>query len=507
MTNTFMSKQILMIAGVALAACFLYFTAVPAYALVETVFTDQASNITETMAQLNGYTHVSGDEGAEVWFEYGKGNSFDQTTLRNVFRNRAATFSAQVLYLEPATAYQARIVARDTSGTYRGEAVSFITKSSVPKLPYVSTSFAQNVTKSSALLRGSVEPYGDSATEVWFEWGTSVPPERKGVRLEQDGTRQNLAYPVSGLSDDTAHYFRIVAHNARGTAYGDIQSFDTGRATEEAEKDEPDVTTTNPTVLDGGSAVVFNGYVNTKGISTQTWFEWGKTSSLGNGTARALARTDSGNFSESLAGLEHGTVYYYRAAAVNKNGTAYGLVKPVSIGVALSAQDTQVLSPEVVTRPSVVTGDAETPAPTNILLRGSASSGGGNTFVWFEWGIVSSLGSATAGQPLGTVPSRAVSASIFDALPNTTYYYRLVAQNEAGVSHGSIQSVQTPAVAKVVPAAAFVPAIEPLVEEEPAEPLAASAFFGTDIFGPYLPEWLLIIFSLYIITKIFLNKF
>lgn len=504
MRYTVFQKNIICAAGVALAAVFWYAPAVPeARALIETAFTDQASNITETTAQLNGYANVSGDEGAEVWFEYGEGSTFNKTTLRRAFWNKAQTVGEQVIYLASGTTYQARIVARDTTGTYRGEAVSFTTKTSVPKLPYVSTSFAQNVTKSSAILRGQVDPYGDASTEVWFEWGTAVPLSHETVRLPQDGTNQNVVYPLSGLSDDTTYYFRVVARNAKGIAYGDIQGFDTGKALEEGEKDEPDVTTTNPTVIDNGTVVVWNGYVNTKGVSTQTWFEWGKTSSLGNVTPRSLARTDSGTFSEARAGLEQGIVYYYRAVATNKNGTAYGNIKTVTLGEPSSATSPAV---QTVSKPMATTGEAETPSPTNILLRGSATSGGGGTLVWFEWGTTSSLGRATAGQALGSVPSRSVSASIFDASSGETYYYRLAAQNETGLSYGGIRSVTAPRVVQASEKPVTTPHPEAPMPEKPARPLAASAFFGTDIFGPYVPEWVLLIFLAFAAVRMIFKK-
>ncbi len=69
---------------------------------------------------------------------------------------------------------------------------------------------------------------------------------------------------------------------------------------------------------------------------------------------------------------------------------------------------------------------------------------GAQTTAWFEFGTTSSLGLTTTAQPVGTGSSSLSFSSFMAGLqPNTTYYYRAVAQNAFGSAQGSVLSFVT----------------------------------------------------------------
>lgn len=84
--------------------------------------------------------------------------------------------------------------------------------------------------------------------------------------------------------------------------------------------------TTNPATGIGQTSVDLQGTVNPNNSSTNTWFEWGTDSSLGNTTSSTDIGSDSSDVgvSKFLSGLSSNTTYYYRIAAQNNYGTAYG---------------------------------------------------------------------------------------------------------------------------------------------------------------------------------------
>jgi hypothetical protein len=94
--------------------------------------------------------------------------------------------------------------------------------------PVVTGTSPQDVTTSSATLKGTVNPNGHPTTYL-FEYGLttaygSQTPEGSAGKTK---SAQPVTVAVSGLDPDTTYHFRVVATNDHGTTYGPDQPFTT----------------------------------------------------------------------------------------------------------------------------------------------------------------------------------------------------------------------------------------------------------------------------------------
>ena len=94
----------------------------------------------------------------------------------------------------------------------------------------------------------------------------------------------------------------------------------------------PNVSTYNVSNLNsnGGSATL-NGYYNSNGYNTTTWFQYRQNGGAWINTASQYQGVGSGNMTAALSNLPSGT-YDYEAAAQNQYGTVYGSDVSFTIG-------------------------------------------------------------------------------------------------------------------------------------------------------------------------------
>lgn len=213
-----------------------------------------------------------------------------------------------------------------------------------PTKPTATTNVATNVKSNSATLNGKVNANGGTTT-AWFEYGmtSGTYSNTTSLNTASGWSDTDISADASGLSSGTAYYYRAVAQNSEGAAYGSETSFTTLAP--------PEVVTGNATSITMISATL-NGTVNAKGTSTTAWFEYGTVSgAYGNTTTqRSVSGSSDTSVSVYISGLSSGTTYYYRLLAENNAGTAYGSEK--------SFATTSVTSPT----PSPTTGTTPTPA-------------------------------------------------------------------------------------------------------------------------------------------------
>lgn len=194
----------------------------------------------------------------------------------------------------------------------------------------------------------------------------------------------------------------------------------------------PPAATTMAETSVGLTTATLNGLVETQGLETHAWFEWGTIRGLSayDNTAeqRIDAATDNQAIQSNLADLEIGITHYYRVAARNGKGVSRGDIKSfVPSAVA-----------------TVSTSSAESIGLTGATLRGTVSPNGKATTVWFEWGTDPTLSTWDNTTPCNEIEAgadnQAITRELTGRTTGTPCYYRVAARNENGISRGDIVS-------------------------------------------------------------------
>lgn len=396
-----------------------------------------ATDISISAATLHGEVNPN-NLATMYWFEYGTTSQLGQRTASQSITS-AQTVSAIISGLSANTAYYYRVVAENNKGRSNGPVLQFTTATQggdTTARPTVATTAATNITASSAQLHGQLTANG-LATSYWFEYGTS---QTLGLRTSVQAAGSSaqtldVASGISGLSANTTYYYRIAAQNDKGRSYGSLMNFITNNGGNGGTQSTPTAQTTSADTITASSARL-NGTINPNNADTSYWFEYGTSQSLGSRTAAAslAAGVTVVNVFAGISGLSANTTYYYRIAAQNSQGRSYGNV--VSFTTNNGGSGNAI--------PTATTNAATGITQTSASLQGSVNPNGLLTNYWFEYGTTSALGTLTASQSLqASNNTQTVNAGISGLLANTTYYYRVVAENAMGRSAGSVMSFTT----------------------------------------------------------------
>ena len=188
--------------------------------------TKSATLVGSLAATLNGSLDPNGLT-TTVYFQYGTTTGYGHTTAsQSQTGDTSRNISANIGGLTGNTTYHFRIVATNAGGTTYGADRTFTTLSATGA-PVVITNPATNVTNSSAILNGTVNPHGLSTT-VYLQFGrTTNYGSRTPNQTKTGNNYQNVFANISGLSAHTTYHFRIVATNSVGTRYGSDRTFTT----------------------------------------------------------------------------------------------------------------------------------------------------------------------------------------------------------------------------------------------------------------------------------------
>lgn len=197
------------------------------------------------------------------------------------------------------------------------------------------------------------------------------------------------------------------------------------------------VATTNATYAPTDTTTVVTGTVNPNGAMTDYWYEYGVGTSLGKKSA--VQNVGSGRTAilapGYITGLSKSTTYYYRLVAQNQYGT--------SDGATLTMRTSSASAPAEGTVPTAKTFPANAITRTTASLRGEVNPNKGSTQYWFEYGRTNKLGRTTAFVSVGNGNASIVATAEPKLNPDTTYYFRINAQNEYGTVNGAIMSFKT----------------------------------------------------------------
>ncbi|MFH0887905.1 MAG: hypothetical protein V1871_01705 [Planctomycetota bacterium] len=294
---------------------------------------------------------------------------------------------------------------------------SNLTFNAVRLPPTCITHPATNINSNSAKLNGMVNPNG-SITTAYFQWGmTASYGNTTTSQSIGNGTNHvPVNTDISGLSASTRYNFRIVGINANGTRYGNNLTFTT--------RGLPPTCTTNPATNVTHYSAKLNGSVNSNGIATLAYFNYGKTMSYGiNAGYQFIFGTTPVNVSAAINGLSFNTLYNFRLVGTNSAGTTYGNNLTFT---------TTGIPPTCITTPA-----------TNITYNSAKLNGMVNprdsiTTTYFQWGTTASYGNATSSQSIGSGTSYvAVTANINGLSASTRYNFRVIGTNTNGTTYGN----------------------------------------------------------------------
>jgi hypothetical protein len=216
------------VAGLVSAVAMLAVAAPAALAAGEPVLTTgNATAITPTTATVNGTVNPEG-QSTTYYFEYGTTTSYgSQTSMAGAGSGSAdVKVSASIGPLTPATTYHYRLVAANPTGTTLGADVSF--KTPKPPPPVVVTRHATNITQTSAVLNGTVNPQGQ-ATSYVFEYGTSTAygAQTPSASAGAGAKAVVVSATIGALTPNTTYHYRLRATSVNGTTFGHDSSFKT----------------------------------------------------------------------------------------------------------------------------------------------------------------------------------------------------------------------------------------------------------------------------------------
>ena len=300
----------------------------------------------------------------------------------------------------------------------------------------MSTAPASAVTDTGAVLNGTVNPEGQ-ATEDAFQWGptTGYGHETTVTSAGSGTTAANISATLAGLAPGSVYHFRTIALSAGGTSVGADETFTTS-GTAPASAPAPTAVTGSASNL-AQSSMTLSGTVDPDGQQTTDYFEFGPTSNYGYETtpSNAGAGTSDLPVTASLTGLSSSTIYHYRIVAVSAGGTTLG------------ADHTATTT----TPPQVTTGSPSKIDSSSGVLNAVINPEGQSTTYYFQFGTTTAYGLQTPPTWIGSSTADvAVHHEPQGLVADTTYHYRVVAQNAGGISYGADRTLTTIGATEIV---------------------------------------------------------
>lgn len=364
----------------------------------------------------------------DVHLEYAKDTTFTNSAEAPMTSiNKSNLYHVMLDSLKDGTKYYIRCKVINKYNSLTSDIKDFTTKKY--RLAEIQTEEVSQIDLTSADVHAKLlERRTDKSTMVGFYFAThpDVTEEDSCIVVYQalQNDSVEVVYSLSHLEDGTAYYVRAFAKNNVGISFGEEKSFVTTEmlpptvgAVKVTSISYTEASCSSQVNTDGGGEVVARGFCySTKQDPT---IEAGNISS-GKGL---------GSYNSKILGLSAGTLYYVRAYATNKKGTAYG--------------EQTSFTTEKYTAPSVTTLSATEISYTSANCGGEVTADGGQTVI--ERGICYSTSElptisnnkVACGSGIGSF-----SSEIAGLTAGTTYYVRAYAINNVGTSYGNQVAVK-----------------------------------------------------------------
>ena len=390
-----------------------------------------AAAVTAVSATLEGTLNPGGEAETGYYFLYSTESSCAGGTasaVEPVAKVKAKTkVHADISGLEPDQKYVFCLVATNAANeSVAGNEVSLQTLAAKPGVH----GLAASVKPTGARLEATVNP-NDEPSECHFEYGpTSVSEHRvacEPATLEGFG-EDAVGVGVAGLTQDTGYHYRVVAKNVTGVSEEEGE-FTTGTP-------EPPETTGAGEVT--SSSAKLTGVVNPRHAGEAGSYEFFYKQSASEceldeternkGLAQPTTPNEAAGAGRetkeaTVGGLLPGTTYTFCLRQINGSSeTALG--NPVSFTTDPVA-------------PTIPEGDVSSSDETggSVQLEAQINPGGAETRYSFQYGTTTGYGDSV---PVGggSVPAGVFAAPVAITVEglsaNTTYHWRLVAENTAG---------------------------------------------------------------------------
>jgi len=454
-------------------------------------FTDAVTGIGTTTATLNGHVTLNPlntTVTAQFSFDYNP-SATECVNGPRISAGEAAPGSGlvpeakEVTELQPNATYS---VCFETSNQYGSEVdpkPSLVQFKTLPAPPTFAGEAVPGVTPSSAVLEGAINPnnektayyfeYSTSAAEILAGNGTKVQGAPPAAELGGYGVQGVDVATGSVLEPGVTYYYRVVATNGTPPATdGTVEHFTT--------QGKPLVSTGEAQHITRTTATL-SGTVDPVGVGTTYYFAYIDQS----GYEKALAgdaqeKANPYAEGETTAPINLGSWVYpeygeprfdfllsYEPQAVGPvpasgmlPGTTYhyALVARNGVGMVIGADQTLRTLPP--TPPTASTATASNVTQNGATITGAVTTNGLQTNYGFEIGTEpGNYGPATGLGSIGGANTEAISMTLGELQPGTTYYYRVTATNADGTSYGEPETFTTPG----FPAGLSVPVSPPQI--------------------------------------------
>ncbi len=395
-------------------------------ALQNTVLNIESNSATLTVSSVK----MNCDKLSTLDLQYGTEANFNGS-LR--ISNISSSINSPIFLqnLLPNTTYFARIYAANSVGISFSNVVSFKTPCALPTLI---TQNVSNITTNTAFISTIVSQINcTSLINSGFSLATNSAFSN-ATNFSNASNNTSFNQTFTNLSPNTTYFVRSYATNLAGIVYSATQSFTTIAILPVG------IQTINVTNISSVTATL-NGNISNLGNSNSivVGFLISSTSQIpligGSGVSNIglQTRTSTGSFS-TIANLQSGLTYYFRAYSTNASGTSYGDIQSFTT-VAL---------------PTVSTLAATNITLNSANLQGSLQNLGNVSTVSIGFVIASANqnpligGTNVTNISLGNATSNSNISSIINNLQEgTTYYFRIYATNSAGTNYGQVLSFST----------------------------------------------------------------
>ncbi|MBF0467063.1 MAG: fibronectin type III domain-containing protein [Nitrospirae bacterium] len=351
--------------------------------------------------------------------------------------------TAGMINLSPNTTYYYKVVAGNALGTTESQVTTCKTLASTCSqvaAPTVKLYDPWSVTENNCYFQVGITPNCSAVTTTKLVYGTTSD------NLNQTGSivpaytaldKENLlAGVLMNLSPNTTYFYKVAAGNANGTTESQVGTCKT-LASQCSQVAAPTVKLYDPYSITETMCLFKVGITpNCSSIKSGTFY-YGTTASNLNLSGQVYIVSQNAD-KENLnyfgpSSLQPNTTYYYKVVIVSDKGTTE---TPIA--------SCKTLTSTCQTPPAINNVSVQEISASGSKITASVNAKGGTAVVTVMYGTTQGgLTSASSTVSVSGSTDTPVSIALSGLSPNTTYYYKVSAKNEAGTTESSILTFKT----------------------------------------------------------------